>query len=192
MIELVGWGTDPEQMVELANTLDGRAYRAHESEGDHAPYTAMLRVSTDDIEAVRAVSNVALYACFDRVIKPLASEPASSVTDRSIATFGLVRKPNLTHRECDDYWRDVHAPLALEMHAAMCDYTQLSVLHTFHGQPLDGIAMCAFASRHDLSTRFFNDDAAKAAILTDVMNFSDPAASPARVVLTEPGHPDPE
>jgi hypothetical protein len=116
------------------------------------------------------------------VIKPPVTEPTD---ERSIATFGLVRNPAMTHRQCDDHWRDVHGPLALRMHLAMCDYSQLAVIDTLHGQPLDGIAMCAFSTRDDLSSKFFNDDDAKAAIIADVGTFSDAKASPARVVLQQ-------
>jgi hypothetical protein len=45
--------------------------------------------------------------------------------------------------------------------------------------------MCAFSNRSDLSTKFFNDDDAKRAIIKDVSIFSDAAASPPRVVLQQ-------
>ena len=158
------------------------AYAHHPSERDTRPYSSMVRVATDRIEAVRAASDIGLYVAFSRVIKPLAGEVPP---ERCIATFGMVANPAMTHRQSDDHWRDTHGPLALEMHRAMCDYTQLSVVETLHGQPLDGIAMCAFATREDLSTRFFNDDDAKAAIIADVATFADPSASPPRVVLRQ-------
>jgi len=182
MLELVGLGTDVEAAEQLAMRLGGHAYRNHATEKDSRPYSALVRVATDDIEAVRAVSDVALYVCFSRVIKA-PSQPATP--ERSIATFGLVRNPAMTHRQCDDHWRDTHGPLAIKMHAAMCDYEQLSVVETLHGQPLDGIAMCAFETREDLSNKFFNDDDARAAIVADVQTFSDPANSPPRVVLQQ-------
>jgi len=182
MLELVGWGSNASAATDLAQRVGGIAYQNHASEKDSRPYSAMVRVATDDIEAVRSVSDVGLYVCFSRVIKQPTKEPTS---ERSIATFGLVRNPAMTHRECDDHWRDNHGPLALKMHLAMCDYSQLAVVETLHGQPLDGIAMCAFSNRSDLSTKFFNDDDAKAAIIADVTKFSDAAASPPRVVLQQ-------
>lgn len=182
MLELVGWGKDADAATEVADRLGGQVYRNHPTERDGRPYTTMLRVATDEIEAVRAVSDVGLYVCFTRVIKAPVAEPTN---ERSIGVFGLVRNPAMTHRECDDHWRDTHGPLALQMHQAMCDYTQLSVVDTVHGKPLDGIAMCAFSTRDDLSTKFFNDDAAKAAILADVTTFSDAGASTPRVVMQQ-------
>ncbi len=182
MLELVGWGTDSEAAIALAQRLNGMAYVNHPSESDNRPYSTMVRVVTDDVEAVRAASDVGLYVCFSRVIKAPVAEPTS---ERSIATFGLVRNRAMTHRECDDHWRDNHGPLALKMHLAMCDYSQLAVIDTLHGQSLDGIAMCAFSTREDLSTKFFNDDDAKAAIIADVTKFSHAAGSPPRVVLQQ-------
>ena len=182
MLELVGFGTDAEAAAQAATRLGGMAYRNHASERDERPYSAMIRVATDNVEAVRAVSDVGMYVCFSRVIKAPVAEPTA---ERSIATFGLVRNSAMTHRECDDHWRDTHGPLALQMHLAMCDYSQLAVLDTLHGQELDGVAMCAFSNRSDLSTKFFNDDDAKRAIIKDVTTFSDAAGSPPRVVLQQ-------
>lgn len=182
MLELVGFGSDPAATNAVAQRLGGLAYANHPTERDSRPFSAMIRVATDDIEAVQAVSDVALHVCFSRVIKPLSGDAPS---ERCIATFGLVRNPELTHRECDDHWRDTHGPLALRMHLAMCDYTQLSVVETLAGDQLDGIAMCAFSNRDDLSNRFFNDDDAKAAIIADVATFAHPKASPPRVVLEQ-------
>lgn len=182
MLELVGFGSDADAAASVVERLGGMAYRNHPTERDTRPYSSMIRVATDDVEAVRAVSDVGMYVCFSRVIKAPTVEPTN---ERSIATFGLVRNPAMTHRQCDDHWRDNHGPLALQMHLAMCDYSQLAVVQTVHGQELDGVAMCAFSNRSDLSEKFFNDDDAKRAIIKDVSLFSDAAASPPRVVLQQ-------
>lgn len=182
MLELVGWGSDADAMEVVAAELGGRAYRNHPGEREERPYSAMARVVTDEIEAIQRVSDVGLYVCFAREIKP----PTGQRTDDwCTATFGLVRNPSMTHRACDDHWRDVHGPLALRMHLAMSHYEQLSVVATLHGQALDGIALCTFANRDDLSTKFFNDEDAKAAIIADVSTFSDAHASIPRVVLQQ-------
>jgi len=182
MLELVGLGSDPDAAAEVARRLGGSAYANHPSEKDTRPYSSMIRVATDDIEAVTAVSDVALHVAFPRTIKPLAG---AAPEQRCIATFGMLANPAMTHRESDDHWRDNHGPLALRCHSAMCDYMQLSIVDTIAGQALDGIAMCAFPTRDDLSTRFFNDDAAKAEIIADVSKFASPKGSPARVVLIQ-------
>ena len=110
MLELVGWGSDAKAAKSVAADFGGMAYQNHASEKDTRPYSSMVRVATDNIEAVREVSDVGLYVCFSRVIKAPASEPTA---ERSIATFGMVRNPAKSHRECDDYWRDNHGPLAV-------------------------------------------------------------------------------
>ena len=182
MLELVGLGSDAAAAAALATRLGGRAYRNHPGEHEKRPYSAMVEVATDDIEAVQAVSDFGLYVVFRRVIKAPSGAPSAQ---RCIASFGMVGHPAMTHRQSDDHWRDTHGPLALRMHLAMCDYTQLSVVHTISGRELDGIAMCAFDTREDLSKRFFNDDDAKAAIIADVSTFAHPTASTARVVLDQ-------
>lgn len=181
-LELVGLCSDSQATVTLANRLGGIAYVNHAGESDKRPYSGVLRVATDDIEAVGAIADVGLYVSFERVIKPLPHTPSA---DRVIGAFGMVGHPTMTHRESDDHWREKHAPLALKSHLAMCDYTQLSFVHTISGVALDGLAMCAFDNRTDLSEKFFNDDQAKADIIADVSTFADTSASLRRVVLQQ-------
>jgi hypothetical protein len=212
MLELVALGTDLDAAEAAASATGGDLYLNHPDESPKRPYSTMVRAATDQIETIRSAADVALYVCFARVIKPMAPNPSP---DRAIAAFVMVGNPDLSHRESDDHWRDVHAPLALRCHTAMCDYTQLSVVATLPGRgfgapvdgskpgqgfgapvdgskpgqgfgaPVDGIALCAFDTRQDLSERFFNDDEAKAAIVADVAHFADPARSPRRVVLNQ-------
>ena len=182
MLELIALGTDADAVVEAARSLGAVAYVNHPGESDKRPYSALLRASTDEIEAVSAVADVGLHVAFSRVIKAPSGQPSA---ERCVAAFGMIRHPDLTHRESDDHWRETHAPLALTNHAAMCDYTQLSIVATISGSELDGVALCAFDTREDLSTRFFNDDAAKAVIQADVVKFADTKNSLRRVILTQ-------
>jgi hypothetical protein len=182
VLELIGLGSDAAAMADVARRLGGIAYENHPAESDKRPYSGMIRVSTDEIEAVAAVSDWSLFVGYARVIKPL---PANPSPDRVVAAFGLVHNPALSHREADDHWRDTHAPLALVNHAAMCDYTQLSAVATLSGQELDGVALCCFDNRDDMRTKFFNDDDARAVIEADVVKFANPGGSPRRVVLTQ-------
>lgn len=182
MLELVGLGTDQQAGAAVAADLGGTFYVNHPGEKDTRPYSFLLRTSTDRLEPLAEAADVGLYVVFARTIKPRPDPPPP---DRVIGTFGMISHPDLGHRRSDDHWRDVHAPLALASHRAMCDYTQLSVVATLSGMPLDGIAMCAFATREDLSTKFFNDDAARAAVEADVTSFADVRASPRRVVLVQ-------
>ena len=184
MLELVALTSDVEAAADAALAVGGTWYRAQEREPDGLPYTAMIRAATDRPEPLVDVADVGLYTCFARTIKaPNGPTPP----ERVVASFGLVRRPDRSHREVDDHWRDVHGPLALRHHAAMCDYVQLSVVARHSGLELDGIALCAFDNRTDLRERFFNDDEAKAEIIADVASFADPGGSPRRVVLVEQG-----
>lgn len=182
MLELLALASDADAAARVAASLGATLYRNHEGESDRRPFSAMLRARTDRIDELASVADVGLYTVFARQVKaPAGPAPA----ERVVAAFGMVRHPGLTHRQSDDHWRDVHGPLALANHAAMCDYTQLSVVANLSGVPLDGVALCAFASREDLSQKFFNDDAARAAIEADVATFADLRASLRRVVVVE-------
>lgn len=181
-LALLGLCSSEDNAVDVAARLGGRAWVAHETQKPGGPYRAAFEVVTDDIEAATGAADVSLHVRFLRVIKP-ATEPASP--DRVIAAFGMVRHPELSHRESDDHWRDVHGPVALRCHLAMSDYEQLSVVATLHGPPIDGLAMCAFPSREILSERFFNDEQAKADVTADVARFADTRRSLPRVVLQQ-------
>lgn len=182
MLELVALSSDAEQAAAVASDLGGTSYRCHDDEPERRPYSAMVRVVTDRAEAVAAIADVGLYTAFARPIKMPAGPPSP---DRVVASFGLVRHPDLTHTEADAHWREVHGPLALRCHTAMCDYTQLSVVAVHRGLKLDGLALCAFKSRPDMRQRFFDDSRARAEIEADVASFADVRRSPRRVVLTE-------
>jgi hypothetical protein len=190
MLELVGLCTDSNAARAAAVATGGILEVNHPGESDARPYSALVRAVTDNVEALAAAADYGLYSCFTRVIK---AEPTVLPEDRSVAAFAMIGHPDLSHRQSDDHWRDQHAPLALASHSAMCDYKQLSVVANISGQPLDGIALCAFPTRQDLSQKFFNDDEAKAAIGADVAKFADLRSSIRRVVLVRAdGAADPD
>lgn len=186
MHELVGLCSDVEAAAAVADRFGGAHYASHPGEKDTRPYSSLVRIaaSSEGADELQAVADVGFYRTTTRVIKALPATVEMG-GERCIASFGLVRNPALTHAECDAHWRDTHGPLALRMHLAMCDYLQVSIDEVLHGIELDGIAMCAFENRSDLSSKFFNDDDAKAAIIADVATFSAPRASPARVILQQ-------
>lgn len=181
MHQLLGLCSSPEAALAVAEAFGGDAWAAHEGERAAGPYRGMFAVACDDIDALDA-ADVGLHLIFRRVIK---QAPAQASPERVIASFGMVGHADLTHRQSDAHWRDTHGPLALRSHLAMCDYEQLSIVATLRGETLDGVAMCAFDTRDDLSKRFFNDDAAKKDIIADVSTFADTRQSLPRVVLTQ-------
>ncbi len=184
--ELLALGTDPERAETVADRLGAIVYTAHETAHPRAPFRAAVRAVTDDIEPVRDVAAVALHLIFARQIKARdVTWSLGSPTPGVVAAFGLRCRPDVGHRRADDHWRDVHAPLALEHHAAMWDYAQLSVVRTLHGPGLDGLALCAFPTYEDYSERFFNDAESERIISADVTTFADVSRSPRPVLLTE-------
>lgn len=183
MLELVGLGTDVEAATAAAELTGGTILVARAGEAEGRPFTTLIRAATDNVEAVAAAADVGLHVAYTRAIKP-PSAPAPP--DRVVAAFVMVAKPGLTHRQADDHWRDVHGPVALRAHRAMCDYHQVAIVGTLAGSPIDGIALCAFPNRDDLRHRFFVDDDARAEVAADVASFADLKAPWPRVVMVGP------
>ncbi len=100
--------------------------------------------------------------------------------------FGLWRYPELSFEQADEYWRDNHAPLAIEHHVGMWDYTQCSFRRPLvdHATDYDGVAICQFPSLEDLVERFYGSPAGERAIAEDVVKFGDPNRGE-RVRMTE-------
>ena len=165
---------DSERAVEFAKPLGGQAYVETRSGRDDLPFQALATVVSDDLEEAKHVADVGLYIVCRRIIKPGAA--------RVFGLFGLVHHPDKTHAEADAHWRDVHAPLALEHHAHMTLYIQLSVVQTISGMPIDGFALCGFDSTTDLRERFYTAPPSRAIIISDVQTFADTNKSPRRLI----------
>ena len=159
------------------------------------PMAALVTASTDDLAGFLAATDAGAYLIYERVIKPrsVADEQytAPSIPDAPvnlpgfIGLFPLIAHPNLGHTDADRYWRDQHAPLALQVHEAMSHYRQLSIVHRFHGPALDGIALCGFDSLLDLRERFYATEAGRQAIAKDISQFADTTNSPRRMIVAE-------
>ena len=176
-LEIAAASTDIERTRELARALAGTFYVDAREDHEQLPFRALITVTTDDLSPVAAVADVGLYVICRRLIK--AGAPAV------IGLFPLVHHPDLTHAEADAHWRDQHAPLALEHHAFMTHYTQLSVVHRISGSELDGFALCGFASIDDLRNKFYTRDSSRAVIADDVQRFADTRRSPRRLIVEE-------
>lgn len=176
-LEIAAASTDIERARELARTLGGTLYVDAREDHQQLPFRALVTVTTDDLSPVASLADVGLYVVCRRLIK--AGTPAV------IGLFPLVHHPDLTHAEADAHWRDRHAPLALEHHAFMTHYTQLSVVHRIAGLDLDGFALCGFASIDDLRNKFYTRDSSRAIIADDVQRFADTRRSPRRLIVEE-------
>lgn len=186
MLQLVALGSDPAAAVEVAAEVGAMAYVANDATHPKAPFLAMVRAATDDLALLEPAADVALHLVYARQIKShdVTWEPTEP-TPGVVAAFGLRSHPDLGHAGADRHWREVHAPLAVEHHAAMWDYVQLSVLRTLEGPELDGIALCAFPTQQDHDERFFNNAESERVIGADVATFADLTRSPRPVLLTE-------
>ena len=131
---------------------------------------------TDNSSAFQTIADVGLYVICRRVIKPGSANV--------YGLFPLIHHPEKTHEQADAHWRDVHGPLALEHHAYMSHYVQLSVVHKIHGPDIDGFALCGFNTLEDFKHKFFTTDASREVIANDIENFANTKASPRRLIAT--------
>lgn len=98
--------------------------------------------------------------------------------------FPIVANPKIGAAEADRPWRDIHAPLALEVHDAMNLYHQLSVAHRFLGPAWNELALCRFASETNIREKIYNSAEGKHRIGQDIARFADAQRTPRRVIAT--------
>ncbi|MEM7018987.1 MAG: EthD domain-containing protein [Pseudomonadota bacterium] len=183
-LHLVGAFSDVNQAKQLATDIGGHLLCDERGDTSHLPYAALVLGVTDDRAALSS-ADVGTYLVCERVIKSRQASPdAASKLPGVVGVFTMVARPGLTHTESDSHWRDNHAPLALEVHLAMSNYRQLSIMHCFNGPDWDGFALCGFESEEDLRERFFATPEGRQAIAEDVAKFADPK-SPRRIIATE-------
>ena len=126
--------TDLVAARSLAEEHKGTLYVDERPEWQHLPFRALLTVKAEDPSVVSAVGDVGVYRVEQRQIK--------SGEAQVFGLFPMIHAPDLSHEQADAHWRDVHGPLALEHHAFMTHYTQLSVVANLGGLALDGSAWC--------------------------------------------------
>jgi uncharacterized protein (TIGR02118 family) len=160
---------------------------AHEGQDRH--YVSVLRAvgrSSDLLDAVAPVGKLGVYESEFRRVKAYERDWEIGQPSRGLGlVFGIWRRPDLDHAAFNAYWRDHHAPLALEVHEGMWDYTQCAFGSKLAGEgDFDGMAICQFETVEDLRERFFPTPDAERRISEDVVKFGDPARL-ARVAMTE-------
>lgn len=185
MLELIVTGSDPDAARDVARAAGGISYTSAEDRTD-LPYRTLVRAVVSDVGVLAPAADVGTYLIYSRRLRehPVTWPPGDE-TPGVVATFAMVRHPDLSHVEADSHWRDVHGPLALKHHVGMWDYTQCSVVTTLAGPDYDGFALCGFGSEQDLRERFFDGPEGQQAIRDDVASFADTASSPRRVLTTE-------
>jgi uncharacterized protein (TIGR02118 family) len=185
VLELIALGMDAKRGREVAERLGGVSYGADDGAPPDLPFRSLVRTVTSDLDALVPAAEVGCYLAFRRVMRAesVATTPGRPIRG-VVGIFGLHRNPVLSHGEADAHWRDTHAPLALKHHPGMCDYLQCSVVQVFAGPAYDGFAFCKFSDERDMRERFFDSDAGREIILSDVAKFADTERSP-RVVRAD-------
>lgn len=185
MFEIVAVGNDIEAAVKASSDLGGVCYLADPKDERALSFRTLVRCVTDNPQDLKAAAGQGTYLVFSRVIRERNTKIESGVPSPGVtAIFPLLHHPDLTHEQSDAHWRDIHAPLALQHHPGMWDYTQLSVARTLSGPEIDGFALVSFESVNSMKERFFGDENDRDVIYRDVASFADPG-SPRRVVTTE-------
>ena len=180
---LTGAFSDRDRAALSAARHNGIALSSVSKETSHLPFSALVLAPTDDFSNFQEESDIGCYLVAERAIKHRPFRELTPNTEpKIISIFTMVANSSLGAAASDTYWRDNHAPLALEIHEKMTHYYQLSVQHCFHGPLWDGFALCSFATENDLRNRFFNSEAGKQAIAADVAKFADTTHSPRRVI----------
>ena len=175
-LEIAFTSNDIESSQAFAKTLNGWSYTDPREKWQHLPFRTLVTVTTDDLSEVARHADVGLYVVYRRIIKP--------GTANVFGLFPMIHHPQKDHQQCDAHWRDNHGPLALEHHAHMTNYIQLSVLHTIAGPEVDGFALCGFDNESDLRNRFYTTKESVGVIAADVKRFADPKNSPPRLIAT--------
>lgn len=183
IIELAAACSDVQAARRVAQRLGGLFYADERAGARDLPFRALFTTVTDDPEALADVADVGQYVVCRRPMKP-GSSPV-------VALFPMLRRPDLSHRQSDAHWRDVHAPLALTHHGFMTSYFQLSVIHCLAGRDFDGFALCGFDSLEDLRQRFYSGSDSATVIAADVKRMADVERSPRRLITLPQSYPYP-
>ncbi|MEE9282054.1 MAG: EthD domain-containing protein [Myxococcota bacterium] len=177
-------GDDRDRILELGRRLahSGKAdsvivHIAHE--GWDRRFVAALRAIGRVDELAPAVEPVATWGLWEtefRRVKAYGRSWANGERSPGVGmVFGVWRHPELSHAQFDAHWRDIHAPLAIEHHVGMWDYTQCSFRRPLVDQAIDydGVAICQFPTLEDLQERFYGSPESEQAIGEDVVKFGD-------------------
>ncbi len=146
-LKLVAAFRNTDRARELAADTSGDLLVTDRTPTDHLPFAALVITVTDDLATILGAADTGVWLVCERTIK---NQPLGHLADTGlpgcIGIFTLVARPDITPATADAWWRDRHAPLALEIHEAMTHYYQLIVLHTFAGPAWNGFALCCFHS----------------------------------------------
>ena len=165
---------------ELADSGPASSLIVHVArEGWDRHFVSAVRAVGPVDELAKALEAVGAFGVWETEFRHVSDHgwrwPPGEPSEGVGSVFGIWRNPALSHEEFDAYWRDVHAPLALEHHVAMWDYVQCSFRRALvpHATDYDGVAICQFPSLEDLEQRFFAGPESERAIAEHVVKFGD-------------------
>jgi len=160
-------------------------FTASAEQTDHLPFSSVLLGASPRLMDVTENACVGLYLISERnMLNQPLSELSADQLPGCVGMFPMIARPDIDHATADQHWRDVHAPLALEVHSAMTHYYQLNIVHRFFGPELDGLALCCFAHERDLRERMYSSADGKRRIGEDILKFADTTNSPRKVIAT--------
>ena len=164
---------------------DSLLFTSTAEQTDHLPFASLLLGTSSNFMRFNEDSSIGLYLVSERspLNKPL-SELSTLELPACVGIFPMVANPKIGAAAADRHWRDIHAPLALEVHDAMTHYNQLSVAHRFFGPAWNGLALCCFASERNLREKMYTSAEGKHRIEQDIARFADTQQSPRKVVAT--------
>ena len=149
----------------------------------HLPFASLFVGATDNLDAALATGDVGVYLACERSIRnKLLSQLAQDELPGAVGLFPMVAKAGMSPQQSDRYWRDTHAPLALEVHTTMTHYYQFAIVHRFQGPEWCGIAACCCATEDDLRHNFYSSKAGEQQIFEDIRQFAHTRHSPRRVI----------
>ena len=175
--------SDKTAAAEVAGSSQNLMFEATVDATEHLPFAALVLGASPTLMDLQARADVGLYLVSERALK---NQPLSTLNPEqlpgSVGVFPMVANPQIGPKAADTHWYEQHGPLALEVHAAMTHYYQLTVVHRFTGAQWNGLALCCFESEHDLRNKFYNSAHGKQRVAEDVLKFADTQNSPRRVV----------
>ena len=175
--------SDKTAAAEVAGLSQSLMFEATVDATEHLPFAALVLGASPTLMDLQARADVGLYLVSERALK---NQPLSTLNPEqlpgSVGVFPMVANPQIGPKAADTHWYEQHGPLALEVHAAMTHYYQLTVVHRFTGTQWNGLALCCFESEYDLRNKFYNSAHGKQRVAEDVLKFADTQNSPRRVV----------
>jgi len=189
ILKLAAVFSDKAVAAEVADLSQCFMFEAAIEDTQHLPFAALVLDPSPNLLGLKERADVGFYLVSERTLK---NQPLSALNPDqlpgSVGIFPMVASPQIGPKAADKHWHEQHAPLALEVHAAMTHYYQLTVVHKFAGAHWNGLALCCFANENDLRNKFYNSAEGKRRVAEDVRKFADTQNSPRRVVARLAGN----